>query len=233
LGRTDSDLDDVWSDVSGELDRGSDLTEFDFNPPQKKDPPKPRPPLISDLEVPVLGAPIEVPAIAVPSEGASLSVGAVLVGSSSKSLLADERVDPKPTTETDNRTMISDAESAAIAHAVSRSLSTGVMNVRIPEVLARDDVSKVVMGKRSEDAGEPPPLPPPPPEENAPLDLSDAPLELAYDPHERAPSQVPPRHALPIAAPVSAQRPLPLKRIGLLLAAIVFIAFVVRFFVHR
>jgi hypothetical protein len=255
-GRSDSDLDDVWSDVSGEVDRGGELTEFDFNPPSKKKAPPvlvPRPSLTSDLEAPVLGVkppepqpePDPIPRSPPPMlERPTLSVGAVLEGSSTSSLLSDVRVEKREAREVDNRTMIGDAESAAIARAVSRSLLTGVVQpVTVPPILEREDVRKVVMGQRAE-APVPPPPPPLDDEETAddPLQLdpptdpptdppSDAPLELAYDPHERT-STPPPPPPRQLASPIRQQNAIALKWIVLVLAAIVIIAAGVRIFAH-
>jgi hypothetical protein len=266
-GRGDSDLEDVWSDVSGEVDRGGELTEFDFNPPslrkpeKKQEVQKPRPPLTSDLEVPALGAsPEPVPRSPPPMlEGPSLAVGAVLEGSSNASLLADARIEKRPATEPENRTMIGDAESAAIARAVSRSLLTGVVQqVTIPPILERAEVNKVLMGQRAEGAPEPgsakpgpakpgpakpgPPKPGPPPvpaaddplalepdEEDAADPPTEPPLELAYDPHRTA-SPVPPAPRAPALHRTRAS--FPMKWLVLILGAIVVIAAGVRLFVR-
>ena len=96
VGRTDSDLDDVWSDESGEVDRAAELTEFEFNPPSKTPTKKietagsRRARLTSDLEAPAIGsypnAPLQ-PLPTVPSrvKNPTLKAGAVLEVSSSSS----------------------------------------------------------------------------------------------------------------------------------------------------
>jgi hypothetical protein len=243
--RTDSDLDDVWSDESGDVDKGAELTEFDFNPPSSKKaaPPKRQPPMTSDLQAPVLGALPEALPPPPPSKAPTLPVGAVLEGSSA-SLLTDVRIEKVSPPEKENRTMIGDAESAAIARAVSRSLLTGVVvSPAVPAVLEREDVHKVLMGKRDESPtpSSPPPPPgmPPPPPPAEPLQFvdddppteppTDPPLELAYDPHTPSPVKVTTGAR---TLPPPRQSTFSMKWILIGLGAVVVIAVFVRFFVR-
>jgi hypothetical protein len=192
LERTDSDLDDVWSDA-GELDDNDDdqLTEFEFRAPKTK---KKRPPMISDLEVPVLG-------------------------------------DPPPSTsavDRDVRTMIGDAEGAAIAHVVARSVMTTAAPISVPDVLERDDVKKVLVGHKAELVAveEPAILEFKEPEDAVELTPMEDKLELAFDPHiVSKPSLSRPAVVRPVR-----QTALPLRGIVMALLAIVTVAFVVRFF---
>ena len=119
------------------------------------------------------------------------------------------------------------------------------MNPSVPAVLEREDVHKVLMGKRAEEprpSSPPPPpsMPPPPPPREDPLELmgdddppteppTDPPLELAYDPHTPSPAMKVPTAGRPIPPPRST---FSMKRIAIVLAAIVVIAVCVRFFAH-
>lgn len=228
LGRTDSDLDDVWSEEpTGD---NAELTEFDFSPPGKRAPPKKKPSLTSDLEVPALGMPPPVIPPLPTTKSASLEIGSVLVGASTSSLLDDVRADRTEPEQKDARTMMADAESAAIAHVVSRSLSAGdAPRLNVPDVLERSEVQRVLMGRREE--GKPVGItPPPPPVEPAEAiePEAEAALELAFDPRQVPKPLLPQRSFVAPPRP----RPAPVKSILLVLLAIVAIAAAVRLLVY-
>jgi hypothetical protein len=229
-------------------DSAAEMTELEFRrPAAPKVAPKPRPPLTSDLEVPVLGSAPNSPGPGPAHAPATLEVGAVLV-SAAGSLLDRPNLPARPAPK-DGGTMLMDAESAAIARAVSRSVSVE-REIVVPDVLQNEDVKKVLMGRPNEAARpSPPPSPPPPvaapmsdPAEPVEPDLvfeersdpdadlpQDSALELAYNPRAPAGTSASDRRpSVVLRSPRKDPAGLPMKPILIALALIAIAAFIVR-----